>query len=156
NGRSAPRLVLFSPIGHEDLKDRNLPDGKDNNARLTLYSAALAEIAAAHRGPLVNLFRPTLALHAKAEHPPTIHGIHLTQHGNELLAQVIDSALFKDPPEGKRDAKSLARLRQAVLDKNFHWFQRYRTTDGYSIYGGRAGLVFDEYRSKKKNTNREV
>ena len=27
-----------------------------------------------------------------------------------------------------------------MLDKNFYWFNRYRTTDGYSIYGGRADL----------------
>ena len=34
NGQSGPRLVLFSPIAHEDLHERNLPDGKANNARL--------------------------------------------------------------------------------------------------------------------------
>ena len=34
NGKSPPRLVLFSPIAHEDLKDRNLPDGTANNKRL--------------------------------------------------------------------------------------------------------------------------
>ena len=27
NGKSAPRLVLFSPIAHEDLNSPNLPDG---------------------------------------------------------------------------------------------------------------------------------
>ncbi len=32
NGKTAPRLVLFSPIAHEDLKNPNLPDGKENNA----------------------------------------------------------------------------------------------------------------------------
>src|SRR5262249_58443464 len=26
NGKTAPRLVLFSPIAHENLRDRNLPD----------------------------------------------------------------------------------------------------------------------------------
>ena len=36
NGKSAPRVVLFSPIAHEDLHDRNLPDGKENNKRLKL------------------------------------------------------------------------------------------------------------------------
>src|SRR5262249_12309155 len=36
NGKSAPRLVLFSPIAHEDVHDRNLPDGKENNKRLEL------------------------------------------------------------------------------------------------------------------------
>src|SRR5438128_3552585 len=31
NAKSAPRPVLFSPIAHEDLGDRNLPDGQTNN-----------------------------------------------------------------------------------------------------------------------------
>ena len=38
----------------------------------------------------------------------------------------------------KVEAKALATLRAAVKDKNFHWYNRYRTTDGFSIYGGRA------------------
>ena len=45
NGNSAPRLVVFSPIAHEDLHDKNLPDGKANNERLELYTAAMAEVA---------------------------------------------------------------------------------------------------------------
>src|SRR5438477_9668135 len=45
NGKSAPRLVLFSPIAHEDLKDPNLPDGRENNQRLELYTKAMAEVA---------------------------------------------------------------------------------------------------------------
>src|SRR6516165_758717 len=40
NGKGAPRLVLFSPIAHENLHDRNLPDGADNNKRLELYTEA--------------------------------------------------------------------------------------------------------------------
>ena len=30
SGRGAPRIVLFSPIAHEDLNDPNLPDGREN------------------------------------------------------------------------------------------------------------------------------
>src|SRR5437868_4997508 len=41
NGKSAPRLVLFSPIAFEDHHDRNLPDGKDINVRLEAYTAAM-------------------------------------------------------------------------------------------------------------------
>ena len=48
NGHSAPRLVLFSPIGHENLHDRNLPDGTENNWRLALYTAAMADVAKAN------------------------------------------------------------------------------------------------------------
>ena len=45
NGRGAPKLVVFSPIAHEYLKDPNLPDGAENNARLKLYTQAMAEVA---------------------------------------------------------------------------------------------------------------
>src|SRR5258706_2565958 len=34
NGKSAPRVVLFSPIAHENLKNPDLPDGVENNRRL--------------------------------------------------------------------------------------------------------------------------
>src|SRR5205814_5763042 len=45
----------------------------------------------------------------------------------------------------KRDAKALEKLRQAVLDKNFYWFNRYRVLDGYNVYGGRA---FEKYNNQ--------
>jgi putative heme-binding domain-containing protein len=151
NGKSDARLVLCSPIAHENLHDPNLPDGSANNQRLALYADAMAEVAAANKVPFVDLFRPTKALYGKAREPLTINGIHLTEEGNLEVAKIIDSALFSGKPGGKRDAKALEQLRQAVLEKNFHWFQRYRTVDGYSIYGGRAGLEFVD-----KQTNREV
>ena len=34
NGTNLPRLVLFSPIAHENIHDRSLPDGTQNNVRL--------------------------------------------------------------------------------------------------------------------------
>src|SRR5947209_15639369 len=49
NGKSAPRLVVFSPIAHEDLHDRNLPDGRDNNKRLKLYTVAMADVVRVNR-----------------------------------------------------------------------------------------------------------
>src|SRR5262249_1883915 len=132
NGKTAPRLVLFSPIAHEDLKDPNLPDGKENNRRLKLYTAAMAEVAAKHKVPFVDLYPPTAALYAKGKGPFTINGIHLTEKGNEELAKIIDGALFPEELEQPRTARGLAKLREAILDKNFHWFHRYRTVDGYS------------------------
>ena len=33
-------------------------------------------------------------------------------------------------------------MRQAVLDKDAHWFNRYRTTDGFATFGDRAFLTF--------------
>src|SRR5439155_14951115 len=92
NGKSAPRLVLFSPIAHENLHDRNLPDGSDNNKRIELYTAAMADVAKANKVLLVDLFKPARELYAKAAKPLTINGIHLSEQGNRLLAEVIDRA----------------------------------------------------------------
>ena len=152
NGKSAPRLVLFSPIAHEDLHDRNLPDGSENNGRLELYTTAMAEVAKANHVPFVDLFEPTLKAYAQAAKPLTINGIHLNPHGDEVVAQIIDQALF-GRPIARRSAirrrwKSSARRSST---KTSIWFNRYRTVDGYSIYGGRADL-----RVRRRQTNRDV
>src|SRR4026209_1702192 len=42
NGKTAPRVVLFSPIAHEDLHNPDLPDGRENNTRLETYTLAMA------------------------------------------------------------------------------------------------------------------
>src|SRR5437879_5977390 len=65
NGKSAPRLVLFSPIAHENLHDRNLPDGSENNKRIELYTTAMAEVARTNHVPFVDLFKATRDLYGK-------------------------------------------------------------------------------------------
>jgi hypothetical protein len=45
NGKSAPRIVLFSPIAHENRKSPNLPNGAANNVNLALYTAAIKQVA---------------------------------------------------------------------------------------------------------------
>jgi lysophospholipase L1-like esterase len=132
NGVSPPRLVIFSPVAHEDTGDPNLPDGADNNERLALYTAAMAEVAGGAGVQFVDLFHPSLEKYRTVGEPLTINGIHLNEQGDRQLAAIIVHALFGDPPAPPEQA-ALERLRRAVLDKNFHWFARYRTTDGYPI-----------------------
>ncbi len=150
NGHSAPRLVLFSPIAHENLHDRNLPDGTENNWRLELYTTAMAEVARANHVPMVDLYEPTLKAYAQAAKPLTINGIHLNPHGDEVVAQVIDQVMFAGSAP-QRDPQAMEKLRQAIVEKDLVWFNRYRTLDGYSIYGGRADLAFVD-----RQTNRDV
>ena len=114
----------------------------------------MAEVAKANNVPFVDLFHPTLALYPTVEKPLTINGIHLTEKGNEAVAKIIDEALFADKVQ--RDPKELERLRQAVLDKNLDWFERYRTTDGYSIFGGRGGLRFMDGQTNSDVAFREM
>lgn len=156
DGEQPPRIVLFSPIAHEDIKDRNLPTGKENNARLELYTQAMSEVAETSGVAFVDLFQPTKEAYAKAKQPLTINGIHLTEEGNRLVAEIIDRALFAGEPAPKRDPAALAKLRQAINDKDFHWFERYRTTDGFSIYGGRADLDFVDGQTNRAVAQREM
>ena len=151
DGKNTPRLVLFSPIAHEDLHNPLLPDGKANNERLELYTQAMAEVAAQSNIPFIDLFHPTLSLYAQSKSPLTINGIHLNEAGDHALAQIIERSLLSKPVELNFSNEFTEKVRQAVLEKNHYWFNRYRTVDGYSIYGGRADLRF-----VKGQTNREV
>jgi len=154
-GKGGARLVLFSPIAHENLKDPNLPDGTENNKRLELYTQAMGEVAKAAGVPFVDLFHPTATLYAAESRPLTINGIHLSDEGYRLVAGAIDRALFGEPVPA-RESAALEKIRQAVLDKNFHWFNRYRTTDGYSVFGGRADLKFTDGQTNRVVAQREL
>ena len=138
--REIPRIVLFSPIAHEDLNDPNLPDGSENNQRLALYTASMQKVAGQEGVAFVNLFEPTRKLYEEIADPLTINGVHLNALGNRHLGEVIARALgAKDP---KATDSELASVREAVLDKNWHWHNRYRATDGNDIWGGRSTLTF--------------
>jgi len=71
----------------------------------------------------------------------TINGVHLTEFGNEVVANTIVRTVFvPDAPEP--DLNRLEAIRKAVLAKNLIWHNVYRATDGYSVFGGRSGLQF--------------
>ncbi len=148
NGESEPRIVLFSPITHEDLKDPNLPDGRQSNSILEFYTLAIKQVAMEKDVLFVDLFSSTRELFANAESPLTLNGIHLTVEGNRRLAEVIAGKLSDHPVQA---SASLEKTRQSVIDKNWHWFNRYRATDGNDVWGGRSGLKFTN-----DQTNREV
>lgn len=156
NGKSAPRLVIFSPIAHEDHHSPDLPDGKENNERIALYTDAMKRVAAAHNCVFVDLYHPSLDLYQRVEAPLTINGIHLTELGNRNLAFLIDEALFGPRKEGSDESERLERIRQAVLEKNFYWYNRHRTVDGYSIFGGRADLKFVDGQTNREVMQREL
>jgi putative membrane-bound dehydrogenase-like protein len=139
NGKTFPRIVLFSPIAHENLENPALPDGRANNGRLSAYMQATRRAAKKAGVAFLDLFSPTIHFYHHCQEPLTINGIHLNREGNRRLAEVIASSLAgKDVTA---DAK-LNMLHEAVLDKNWHWHNRYRATDGNDVWGGRSGLSF--------------
>ena len=159
NGKSAPRVVLFTPTAVENHKSPNLPRGDERNTQLALYAAAVKEVAAKAGVPVVDLFTHTLAHFRLANYktPLTINGVHFTEEGNRFLARLIDEYLF--PRDGKYlppTDEVLNRIRPAVVEKNALFFQRYRATDGYSVFGGRAWLRFVDGQSNYEVGQREL
>jgi len=139
NGNSAPRIMLFTPIAHENLGKHYLPNGKANNARLALYAKAMTEVAAAEKVRCIDLFKFTQGV--VTANPITMNGVHLNSFGYEAMAFFLDEILFKGT--GGIKSARLEKIRAAVLDKNHHWWSRYRTVDGYNVYGGRSRLAWN-------------
>ncbi|PQO44194.1 PVC-type heme-binding CxxCH protein [Blastopirellula marina] len=141
NGESAPQIVLFSPIAHENLYSRHLPDGSANNVNLKLYTEAMEQVCADKQVLFVDLFTPTQKMYAAADKPLTMNGIHLLDHGDKAVAEVIVPKLFGKPAPSA-DSDLVKKLRDAVLEKNYYWFSRYRVVDGYNVFGGRSKLAW--------------
>lgn len=143
SGKGSARLVLFSPIAAEASSDPNRAPAASLNANLKRYTAAMADVAKAANVPFVDLFAPSTELFARAakqKQTLTFNTVHLTEAGDKALAPEAFRALFG---ETAPDAAKLEKLRAAALDKNHEWHRRYRTVDGYNVYGGRSGLAFE-------------
>ncbi|MEM8680286.1 MAG: PVC-type heme-binding CxxCH protein, partial [Planctomycetota bacterium] len=140
NGHTAPQLVVFGPIAHEDLRQDFLPDGTANNRLLEKTNATMQQICEARGIAFVDLYAISDRLYRENDEPLTLNGIHLRSNGNRLLAREIVAQWLPDQPL-PADA-SLESLRQAVLHKNDYWFNRYRVVDGYNVYGGRSTLAW--------------
>ncbi|NBX60195.1 MAG: hypothetical protein EBT62_06990, partial [Opitutaceae bacterium] len=152
----APHIVLFSPIANEILSDSNYAIPAANNRNLALYAAAMAEVAGDRAGvTFIDLFAPSQKLYAEAAaqgRSLTINGLHLSAAGDAALAPVIFKALFGEAvPPGNFTA-----LQTAVTAKNQEWHARYRTMDGFNVYGDRSKLAYESAKDKPKLTNNQI
>lgn len=136
NGEHGPKLVLLSPIPHEDLDNPHLPDGTTNNGNIELYADAIADAAKGQpQVRYVDLFHPLRAVYEKTAPPLTINGIHLNDDGNRHLAAILDEALFGARPATTK--ADLDRLHAAIQEKNKQFWYDLRAINGCYIYGGR-------------------
>jgi len=133
------RFVLFSPIAFESTGDPNLPDGTQHNANLAAYAAATRLAAEEADATFVDLYAPTFQLFAGSPERFTLNGCHLNDAGYRKLADIVSQALLGTTVPSDKD---LGQVRAAVADKNWHWHNRFRATDGNDIWGNRSGLTF--------------
>lgn len=141
NGRSAPRIVLVSPIAHENLAG-TIPDGNEHNQNLALYVRAMAAATSGRDNvTFVDLLAPTLKwMSAPSAKKLTFNGIHLTEYGDWAVSQMMARALglvadVATPTSGGNlTGESLRRL---VYEKNYYFFIRWRGPNLEYIVGER-------------------
>lgn len=132
NGRSAPKIVLYSPIACEASV---VPNAAARNRLLQRYSKAMSESADSLNIPFVDLFGPSQQLFRTSTQPThTINGIHLTSDGySKLATDILSDQLFTPLPAGA----PLDAIRAEVREKNDTFFNWYRTVNSFYIHGDR-------------------
>ncbi|MCH2182415.1 MAG: GDSL-type esterase/lipase family protein [Mariniblastus sp.] len=136
------RVVLISPVPFEETGNPNWSDGKEENKRLKMYADTMRQVAENTGVQFADVFEPTRQLFDESEETLTLNGVHLNRAGYQKFAPILMQALFGNGAGQKLDGHAKrAALHEEINDKNFHWWHRYRSVNGFSIYGdrGKAG-----------------
>ena len=88
NGESAPRLVLVSPIPHENMGGE-MPDPAEHNAQLKAYTESMRQVAERNSFPFVDLYNTVLPVMNQGKSKLTFNGIHLTAYGDWIVSHVM-------------------------------------------------------------------
>jgi glucose/arabinose dehydrogenase/plastocyanin len=139
NGTNKPRLVLFSPMAHENVGGL-LPDGKAHNKDLKAYTHAMKQVAAQKDIDFLDLYDPTHDYMEQGDALKlTSNGIHLNDHGSKwmalLLAKRMGFALDAEMDFFEHPAQK--QLRKAIIEKDKLFFYRWRAVNGEYVYGRR-------------------
>lgn len=123
------RLVLFTPIRHENLP-RPLPDPTRHNVNLRLYCDAIIRAAEQRHCPVIDLYK-ALGDGTQADPPApyTSDGIHLTPYGYWRVAQEIERELGYSPRtwnvqmdlEGTHEAQGTKLSEISVIDRGLRF-----------------------------------
>jgi lysophospholipase L1-like esterase len=139
---SKARVVLLSPIAHEDL-GRPLPDPRDHNASIKQYRDAVGEIARVRGAWFVDLFGPTLRPSATPDRSDSLtdDGIHLNDRGYHRtareIARVLGGVPVIEPARHDRDFAQAEQLRHSIIEKNRLYFYRWRPQNETYLFGFR-------------------
>ncbi len=141
DGVPTRRVLLVGPCAAEDAESPLVPTALDHTTRLAPFNRAMHTLADERGLPFVDLAALLADDFAAADHT-TINGIHLNERGHRLLTEALFTRIEgAGTPQPTSDR--YGELRMAVRLKNAMWFNRYRATDGYNVYGGRSSLEYD-------------
>jgi azurin len=130
NGRTAPKIILVSPIANENIT--GVTAATANNQNIKLYADAMQTVALKQRIGFVNVYDATLKA-MQASDDITSNGVHMLEEGYKIFAKTLFEQTFKkNAPEVNEE------IRQVALDKNRQFFRRYRPLNTFYYMGGRS------------------
>lgn len=136
NGESAPQLALVSPIAFQDISDKiDVPDGRQENINLALYTEAMREVAEKNKVPFVDAFKPSQQWFSKTSDQLTIDGSQLNDAGYQLFSEFLANTVF-----GNEEAPAQTRrsdVHAAVQEKNWFWHNDFKIPNGVHVFGRR-------------------
>jgi mono/diheme cytochrome c family protein/glucose/arabinose dehydrogenase len=136
NGSSAPQLAIVSPIAFEDRsKEFDLPDGKQENINLSLYAAAMKEVAGKNNVLYADVYPVTKNWFDSAKKPLTIDGSQLSNEGYARFAPLLTDLVFGKAPVKAEAQREM--VHAAVLEKNWMWHNDFKIPNGVHAYGRR-------------------
>ena len=136
NGKTAPRIVLVSPIAYEDQSaKRDLPNGHAENASLALYATAAENVARKHRLTFIDLFTPTKAIYAKGGAAFTTGGFIPTDEGYKTIAELLLTGMYGH--QSRQSKADPALVHTAVKQRDWFWNNDYNILNGVHTHGQR-------------------
>jgi len=130
NGKTAPMIVLVSPIPNENVK--GVAAATQNNTNLKAYAEVMQKVAKEQGVAFVNLLSPLEKQMAAKDSDLTMNGCHLNEKGYSLFAKTLFGLLFE-----KAAPTTSSKLRAAVVEKNKQHFYRFRPLNTFYYTGGR-------------------
>lgn len=136
NGGSPPQLAIVSPIAFEDLSGQHdLPDGKEENVNLAMYTEAMQEVAAKNNVHFIDAYTPTKEWFDVDVEPLTIDGSQLNEEGYKKFSVLLADKAFGGAEA--RAGKHRELVHDAVQEKNWMWHKDYKIPNGVHVYGRR-------------------
>ena len=130
NGKTAPQVILLSPIANENVPGVNA--ATLNNANIKMYAEAIRAVAAEQNVGFGDVYSDSLDGMNDQNSQWTFNGCHLTEQGYQQFAASLYKQLL-----GENAPKINESLRQAVIDKNRQYFRRFRPLNTFYYTGGR-------------------
>src|SRR5699024_5014434 len=136
NGEHPPKLVIVSPIAFENLSDSlDLPDGKQINKNLSLYTEGMKEVVKKKNIPFVDVYTLTKEWFERKGEALTIDGAQLNRKGYKKFAKLLADKVFGEKNMEAEQHREL--VHNMVLEKNWRWEKDYKIPNGVHAYGRR-------------------